>query len=411
MELLEAALSFALLMIIFSTLVATITETWLRVRAQRARVLVHMMRAFLQNDPYFSKWLEQAAGELKEADGRLTAQARDELEKLVNRLTENPALGALDDGITRGWLAQGLRAVGRFLRGQGGNRVDELSTFAFLQRVAKTEAGQKIAAMTDTGQMADLLKALSASYERYVAASNEVFRKRAQAVSMVISILVAFAVNFDTGQVFRHLADNPDTRRALIAEAEAVTEENREALKDLQHLLDMTPGTRVQEIDEEDLAEEVSAIRATLDKLNDGLSLPLGYEHSPFWDDTAQEVVLRLPENAVCDKADPDARACLAAGDVALWAIQVLVAGFLIGLGGPFWYKFYTSLSSVLQVLRSFGGKVPRETIEPDDTGGQQPVAGLMAKAVREGDRDMLTESFRIAADRDAVNAALGKGA
>src|SRR6056297_3870544 len=92
MELLEAALSFALLMIIFSTLVATITETWLRVRAQRARVLVHMMRAFLQNDPYFSKWLEQAAGELKEADGRLTAQARDELEKLVNRLTENPAL-------------------------------------------------------------------------------------------------------------------------------------------------------------------------------------------------------------------------------------------------------------------------------------------------------------------------------
>ena len=77
------------------------------------------------------------------------------------------------------------------------------------------------------------------------------------------------------------------------------------------------------------------------------------------------------------------------------WVVLTTVAGVLIGLGGPFWFKVFSSLSQVAQVLRAFGlgaGKPSRAEDAPkvaamDETAKPPNVAAAFRVAAEVYDR------------------------
>lgn len=59
----------------------------------------------------------------------------------------------------------------------------------------------------------------------------------------------------------------------------------------------------------------------------------------------------------------------------ASWVFYCVVAGFLIGLGGPFWFNVYSNLNRVLQVARQVGGVLGR-TETKEDQKPEAPAGG-----------------------------------
>jgi len=350
MSILSAAAAFAVLMIIFSTAVASITESYLRISAIRAEILSQSVLSFLKHDPTIRRFL-----------GRLGQDA-------------NPsAPGALANALT---LNFGYQPYTKRIPLRGKGRVERLSTFSFLQRLANTELGREIAKSGEE----TALRSLTMGFERYVAASNEVFRKRAQAVSMALSIAFALIVNINAPALFKHLVHNPEFSASLTEQGKEFAAENAEQLKRLENSLailenDAAPDT--------DLANALVVVRNSLNDTQAKIgqlseSLPIGWDYYPHGD------ICLTPESE--EKCVFD----LAASDKGItgfikWLAGTLLAGFLIGLGGPFWYRVFTSLSHVFQLLRNFGGEPRKEAIEANAP-ANQPASQNFVDAVLNDD-------------------------
>ncbi len=623
MDILLAAMAFAVLMIVFSTAVTSVTEAYLRVFAIRADVLAKSALQFLKDDPTIQNtikgWFDtlddehlkpalqqiiDKAEDYAEASGLVPTPEEidafkakiDALNETLNEIKDNKATDdeakmaarlqaykALDDDVKSALarqaesLAADLRAeareilvrnpaiteatgrMGRFLarlrkatQGSSADRVDTLSTYSFLQRLATSEIGKKIANSAEEYT----LRGLTMAFERYVAASNEVFRKRAQAMTMVISIILAFVLNIDTFRLYNYLLNNPSVREKLVADIDRVAAENRATIKAYELALEQqqkavagslgdTPGSDTEapplvtidpvtedaQVDpevtpevpagtedtdtdtgtdtstdtgadtgtenetqqndggsggtnvaggdnssspskgrgggqgeEQPLPEElqkaiegVSTARRQIEALSTIGNLPIGWGHFPnpqylciipdpvldgyssirnglrgWWqgldpqDSTAADKP--KPENARNDFAAPgkgndtgsdggtdaDTGTDASAGKIGkvtpcadasfpkflLWFLNVLLAGFLIGLGGPFWYKVFTSLSHIVSVLRTFRGQ-PRQEAIGKSASDQQRASQPMVHAVEKIDEHtgpQLVNLFRAAA-------------
>ena len=76
------------------------------------------------------------------------------------------------------------------------------------------------------------------------------------------------------------------------------------------------------------------------------------------------------------------------------WAFGVLLAGLLIGLGGPFWYDIYKRLSGVAQMARSLGTAVSRQ--QQPDPANPAPETEHEAKNVREAFKTAQTVRMQV---------------
>jgi hypothetical protein len=86
----------------------------------------------------------------------------------------------------------------------------------------------------------------------------------------------------------------------------------------------------------------------------------------------------------------------------------VLVAGALIGLGGPFWFDVYRQVASVLQVARGIGfGKSKGANTETDTEKARPDMPKPPEKAHAP---PSAVDAFRDAVDADAVLARAGGG-
>ncbi|MEM6310846.1 MAG: hypothetical protein AAF754_12420 [Pseudomonadota bacterium] len=483
MDILYAAAAFAVLMIVFSTAVTGLTESYLRITSIRAKVLARSVLRFLRTDPTIERFQKDIvdtivpksledkiknvdvdetlkgidrlivlasfennarnlAGAAQEAEQKLknskannqkaklteqakaaeaeavkatraleTAQrklpepkrasaldpadtsgpvsANDSLPRLLayNGLTENQSLNT-SYGFAHAFLT-GVRNKVTALTGfkDDVKRVEKLSTYSFLQRLAQTDIGKEIA---KSGEEA-ALRSLTMGFERYVAASNEVFRKHAQTTTMILSILFAFAVNVDAFRVFNHLADNPQLSQALIDKGEEYAEANQVALTKFEAQLSSLEGT-IDAVDPTEaevktaLDEVKSAINEARDaatsgtdlreELTEAKDLPIGWDTYPY----GQEATCVVDGEITC-------KSYTNTGFLGLvgWVFGTLLAGFLIGLGGPFWYKVFSSLSALLQVVRGLQGNARKEAIEAE-TSDEQAASQQLVDVVAMGD-------------------------
>jgi len=441
----------------------------------------------------------------------LATGLRDEAREILVR---NPAIPAAAD-----WLGKPVEGLRRFFQRDNSKRLETPSTYSFLQRLATTQIGRRIAAAAEEYT----LRGLTMGFERYVAASNEVFRKRAQAMTMAISIIFAFMFNIAAFRLYDYLLNNPTVREELVADIDRVVAENLATIQAYETVLrqqeaaatatDVPPETVAavapEPVEEtpvpetiteqpalepgsdasgddavtgetgeqgpdsgggsavgggsnaaggsgegagdgpgetsasavpEELQDAINSVRTAreqIEQLSTIGNLPIGWDQFPnpeyqciipapvlsgyrtmrnglsaWWQglgrgDAAEKPA---PENGGSDFTAVDASGdkagktnpCAEANftNFLRWGLNVLLAGFLIGLGGPFWYKVFTSLSHIVSVLRTFRVQ-PRQEAIGASSSDQQNASQPLVKAVERIDDEtgpQLVNLFRAAA-------------
>lgn len=253
------------------------------------------------------------------------------------------------------------------------DRIDELSVRGFAERLARCGAYGAILSTVERNTLHEVIS----SFARYKSLTSERYRKYAQRSAIWIAIVVAFAFNIDAGRIFLHVMTDNASREALIAEAPNIASEYQALLTRLDEA-DQNAGLSADE-----RTTQVAEIQARLDaleKLYDGTlgelvenrTLPIGFEYYPhcrllpaleemnavgpgMWENLKSLTWPSDQIDAIKDKIGATDAACVRSeGETQnwlVWGVNVLIAGFLVGLGGPFWYKVFNGLSRLSQLL------------------------------------------------------------
>lgn len=262
------------------------------------------------------------------------------------------------------------------------DRVDELSLTGFAERLVRVPPlKDRFDKMVDQAGEADeeenkeikaFLGRMVAALQRYKALSSERFRKYAQMMAIWIAMVVAIVFNIDAGRIFLHVMTDEKARNALIENAPALTEDWNAYLE-----------SRLEEAEESGDDNEVKRIKAeiadlqetyaeTLQPLVEDRTLPVGFDYFPhcrlkpvfasFQENDEEEFWKKLKEawekrkasglfnedgtgDGHCEPSKDELRS------MEVWFANALIAGVLIGLGGPFWYRVFDGLSRLSRTL------------------------------------------------------------
>lgn len=357
MHMLESAMAFAVVMIIFSTIVTGLVEAFLRLVALKQKALGRALKHLLTDEvqPALTKALSQA----KEAKKDLESVAKSLDEGLSKVRAGAASIGEVVDDFTGNPLTDGADTGWRGWWNTRFNKIDELTRYSFLQRLAKSDFAEAITKLDDD-QLAAFLANISRTYERYIAASNEYYRKISYLVTTIAALIFAVAYNVDAGRVYVHLMDDPASRTALIEQADQAMEENRKAVQSLKVLLgefeDKERDTAPEAKTEAEVLAEIAATREALDSLREDSRLPVGPSLWPYC------------MGGAAMECEGDRSNTMLSWDFAFWVLNVILAGVLIGLGGPFWSNVYTRLAQL-------AGRIPgiRANRELVDDGANAP--------------------------------------
>lgn len=329
MEILEGAAAFAVVMIVLSTIVTGISEAMLRLLAVRQAVLADAIERLIV-DEIVPSVKDKLTGVLDmDADGDLSGA---DVDMLKEKLTLSP-------------LAEKTLKIPFATMRFGHERI---TTYSLLQRIAKSELGDALA-KAGRAELREKLTDIARTYERYAAAAAERFRYKAHRYTAIAAVLFAFGANVDAGRVFVYLMDDPSVRAQLFAQAEQAKTDNDAAIERLR-----AAQTGEGEASLEEVSEAVDGLASSLAAYRTDLRLPIGPSYYPYCGSGLSELTIfgfELDEvfTATNCAGNPD-RSYFG------WAAYTLLAGVLIGLGGPFWYRVYSSLSRIIGMARSFGG-------------------------------------------------------
>ena len=393
MELLESALAFAAAMVILSTIATGVVEMLVRVLGMREQVLQQTIESLFQTIIWprlgdalkgmsITVAIPQAPPapkgnweQIKTALANLfsSAPAADEAAAartaFVRRMIGNPAFTDWQDVDPKRPVRQA-------------RRIDALSTVAFVERLAHTDVGRAIVAEGEE-EIDRLVKDFSRSFERFGRASSEVFRKRAQMTAIVIGIIFAFAANIDAGRLVTRLIQDPDLRKSLIDGADANAAAAAEAKQRLDETNRLAAEGNLKPETLETLTKDVEKLIANVEATK-SVGLPIGWNYYPYCADVAPTGDCAVPGFFARLRADWV--------EAVRWLLLTIVAGVLIGLGGPFWHRVFSSLSQVAQLLRAVGVSGARrpDAVAPE---GAKPKGDVSAAPA-----DLL-DAFRVAAD------------
>jgi hypothetical protein len=351
---LESFLAFALTMLVFSTVITIIIEGIHRALLYREKGMEALIGSLFDTViwPRFGKFFVPDAAQIKPTDSDDSKKAKMAAQEKQRTDTRADFVAMLtsSEGVTA--KARGL--IGRLVP----QRITSLTSMQFAERLAQTEIGTKIVkevknALSGTAaevqQAVDqLIKDLVQKFERFGTAATDFFKRRSQVFAVLIGFGLVFVVNFDAIQVFKAYLNDDKLREALIANSDAIQKQYAAAVERLKQAAD---GKGEAADSAKKLIEQLDKSRIEADKALADLrakGVPIGWSRFPYCvQDRALPTTGPNPPRNVdpkCEKAE--------AGDYIYWVLAVLLAGALVGLGGPFWYDTVRSLSSVLQLLR-----------------------------------------------------------
>lgn len=381
MDILEGVAAFAVLMIIFSTIASAIVEIILRLLATKQALLIRAVERLVHDE------LEERGTELLDAGGKVVV-AKGSARKVAEKLTRNPLLVPADKSEEAADKSE--KAVRFFRLGRYGHQ--KITTYSLLQRLAKSNIGDAIALLGED-KIRPLLVNFARTYERYVAVASEQFRIRAHMWTALVAIIFAFSMNIDAGRIFSHLVADKDARDVLFQQAEQAMENNTRVLDALNN----RPEDQAAE-PLEGLSEDVAAIRKSLEDVKTDAGLPIGVGYFPYCrSEEGKQTGEDKEEEKTASKEEGfwNLPACVGEKDRDwfTWPLFTLLAGLLIGLGGPFWYKVYSSLSQVAGITRMLKSG---EVISDQST--EQP-----ASKVALGEKDIVETFVTARVGRDVV--------
>ncbi len=351
---LESFLAFALTMLVFSTVITIAIEGIHRALMYREKGMQALIGSLFDTViwPRFGKFFVSEAVTVEPTDS-------DQVKKEKLAQQETPRSNTRADFVAMLTSSEGVTEKARGLIGRLVPRqITSLTSMQFAERLAQTEIGAKIVkdvegalkgTVADAQQAIDqVVKDLVQKFERFGAAATEFFKRRSRVFAVLIGFGIVFVANFDAIQVFKAYLNDDKLREALIANSDAIQKQYAAAVDRLKQTAD---GKGEAADSAKKLIEQLDKSRADADRALADLrakGVPIGWSRFPYCapDRPTPTTGANPPRSSDprCDKSE--------AGDYIYWFLAVLLAGALVGLGGPFWYDTVRSLSSVLQLIR-----------------------------------------------------------
>jgi hypothetical protein len=361
MVVLEVVLALAVTMLAFSTVVSMIVEILHRILRLRVRGLQDMLRA-LYEDVLHQRFLGASA------DGGASA-----------------AFAATMTGMKGSRSFAARWRLPDWLRGLLDRESGELNVLEFSERLARTDVGKAIARHAEA-EINTLIDDLALQFERFGQDATTYFRRRAQLIAVAVSLLLAFAMNVNVVTLTEAFISDQALTSGMLAKTEAFLEASRAQQERLQETL-AAGAAEPQTL--QDVQASYERLDANLAELG-ALALPIGFDRYPY-----------------CVSEEEGAKPCefslalsgLNSGlEALLWFLATLATGFLIGLGGPFWYDIVRRLSLGARVARDLLGSGKAAP------GKGKPIAGGGAEAPQvDGLPDTPSKVFKLAIDAERI--------
>lgn len=328
MPLLEAFLAMALTMLSFAMVATLLVELGQRVVKTRARDLRTML------DSYYEEQLKPLAeAELGEKYADLVQYKKEFIDGLLTNplLNKSESLSFLKTLIKPRYFVKPLV---------------ELSAEDFFKKLATTEIGLSIKERGEL-EIDEVVDSLSMGYDKYCSAASDIFKRRAQLVSLGAGLLVAVSLNVNAFVVLESYMHDPVLRDRVVARAEQITAQY-EAVQAREEAQGFKNPEEVKAL--------LTEISSNVDDLEEsGVAFGWKSESAPqkFW------IGKTSPQFSLPEKL----------GGSLFWLVGALGTGMLVGLGCPFWFNIVSKITSVLRTVRGGGGsgKVANENPEEPD--------------------------------------------
>ena len=377
---LNASLAFTLVMIIFCTMVTAVTEAIHCLFGMRQRGLKRML----------VQLFDQAIWPRVEP---LLTERKDIVKKdFLDALTGNPAVAG--KGNERFW---GIRTW------FAPRELDSLTLTQLAEGLVDTKVGKKIWSC-GREYATQVVDDIARRFQRFEDGATAYFAQRAQMLSLLVAILLAFMLNVDAVRLFSAFLSDRQLTAQVLAEGANITAVYRQqeaklaetrAAQNAQH----APPQPKSTVDTHaaagssgvTAADQESSDNATLQALKENLAflnqqittstalgLPIGAAYYPWCLDNSR--------GATCKQtlSISNVRETILAVRFAEWMISVLLTGFLIGLGGPFWFNAYSNLSAFIQLLRRPDSQVKAGSTNAAGGNKQPPVEVPQSKTAGE---------------------------
>ncbi|MEM9570656.1 MAG: hypothetical protein AAF996_04260 [Pseudomonadota bacterium] len=376
MSFLLALAAFAAIVAVYSTVVTVIVEGLQKVLALRSAGMNEMLRAFY--DQTLSSLQPNDTPDDEKAASSRSNKPSDAAKSFADSITRKTPSESLKFWYIRNWPL-----IGHIFA----SRRQKMTTLQFIESLAETNEGAALA-RHKPGQLREALTTAAYQYERLGETQSEYFQSRAKLISVIVGMAVAIFINFDAITVYKELSTNAalSSRLTLAMDQEKLNLVQKVASDDAQNLESsslMTPA----------IQQAAGDLRA--------LGIPIGrkmfphcegYSHTPattssrqmitqaeaisadeYFDKrcgkTRQQTVnqtwaLSFADFLKQENANPAGivdttgywfsyrgHRIAAIGNnlqsFLMWALGVIVAGGLLGLGAPFWFKIFNRLSAM----------------------------------------------------------------
>lgn len=404
---LNAALAFAITMLLLSMVTSVFVETLHRIIGLRERGL-HLMLGHIYDrviGPHVTRQGGDAAALKKLFVDMMT----------VNRAPVGAAgTGGKDAAATKDMSADD-KTVDSGLLGRiwSGRRLARLGPDQFMERLGGSEFGDMIRASVAESGLDDPAAALEDIAQKFKAFGSEAgvfFERRARLVSILAAIVVAWQMHVNPYDLFKTYTEKPEVTAAVIDMQDTILADyvakQKLLIEDAATEVDAEVALAVEANAAAQAASDAAALAADVEAAPDAAALAAAEKDSAdaaaeeadealeLARDKLEEAVARA--ESVTDRlqgagvpigwnearmkaagfvADPWFGLPWPAGTQAVRTVfWLLLGGLLIGLGGPFWYDTVKSLSSIRTLA---GGAKPADKAATDTavvaTGSTEP--------------------------------------
>jgi hypothetical protein len=322
---LDAALAFAITMLVLTMVVTTLVETLHRLFGLREKGLAILLGNF-----YDRVLFSRSGGVLRGEDDRRA---------FIEMMTINRG------PVGKAPLTNGERRLNldswsedrKFLNWiWSGRRLGSLSLMAFMERLGGSEYGAQLVTQASTAGEKGIewvLKDIAQKFDAFGAEASEYFESRARLLSVIVGFTLAFAINVNALTLFDTFMRRPDLTAAVNAQADTVTRRYEELLQKAEGL-DAAAQTTSEEA-RASVQQAANEVTAALQGLKTS-GVPIGWNAQSIAD------FRRSPPMSL---------------------LGLLLGGLLIGLGGPFWYKAVQTLTGVRAFSRRDRGAAESTTV------------------------------------------------
>jgi hypothetical protein len=396
MQLIEAALAFAITMLALSLIVSSFVEIIHRVFSMREDGLKYVLGQML--DQVIDKHLRTAISARVQVDPNVTDKSAKITELLdqarkgfVERMSANRApMGlttnatptdastATADGTSTSWLSKIPLWNGRTLASMTpAEFMERLGSMENVgQAIAEANAAAQTAAVKAGATAADVVnvvhKDIAQKFEAFGKEASVYFEGRARLLSVVVAIALAFLAHVDAVDLFKTYLRDPNARAKVIEQSEAVTARYKaataaaEAVKNVVPTpADATPAVKEQLAQiRKDWEAAIGSVETTVAQYAD-VGVPLGWTPERIknakmtrpWVWTCKDPNKSEGEGLEslwkdCDKNKWQKEIWFQLPTAPGVVLYLFLGGLLVGLGAPFWYNAVTGLTNLRNSAR-----------------------------------------------------------